>query len=317
MGAVNRESGGATRPEIEGSPSNCEEELRLAKATLAAYETGWPPGHFYSPIPCIEAIQQREKEIFEILPELPGIDLNEAGQLALLEQLAPYLGDGDLALDRRDDSRFYLNNPNYVGEGPVYRAILRHLRPDRVTEVGSGFSTALLLDTAERDFETPPAITCIEPDATLLRSVMKTGDSERVRLIETPLQSVDRALFTELEAGDLLFIDSTHVSKIDSDVNHLIFGILPLLQSGVYIHIHDIYYPFEYPKEWILQGRAWNEAYLLRAFLMYNESFRIVLFNDYIHRFHMDRVRALCPDYRYAPGSSLWLEKVDGRVATS
>ena len=90
---------------------------------------------------------------------------------------------------------------------------------------------------------------------------------KRHRLVNVKLQDVDLKEFDKLKSGDVLFIDSTHVSKIGSDVNYLFFEILPRLHRGVYIHIHDIFYPFEYPKDWIDEGRAWNENYILRAFL--------------------------------------------------
>ena len=98
-------------------------------------------------------------------------------------------------------------------------------------------------------------------------------------LRQQTLQSVGVEVFEELGRGDILFIDSTHVSKLGSDVNYLFFEILPRLRSGVRVHIHDVFFPFEYPPKWIAKGIAWNENYLLRGFLQYNDKFRIVLFN--------------------------------------
>ena len=110
-------------------------------------------------------------------------------------------------------------------------------------------------------------------------------------------------------ANDLLFIDSTHVAKTGSDVNTIFFDILPSLAAGVCVHFHDIYYPFEYPKEWVRQGRAWNEAYMLRAFLQYNPTFRICFFNSYIAAFHRHLLKESMYPYALQPGSSLWLRK--------
>jgi hypothetical protein len=100
------------------------------------------------------------------------------------------------------------------------------------------------------------------------------------------LQEVELEEFDSLQENDILFIDSTHVSKINSDVNRIFFVILPRIAPGVHIHFHDIFYPFEYPREWIYEGRAWNEAYLLHAFLQYNSAFRITLMNTFLERFH-------------------------------
>src|SRR5262249_3816423 len=112
-----------------------------------------------------------------------------------------------------------------------------------------------------------------------------------------------------LGANDILFIDSTHVSKLNSDVNYELFEILPALQSGVYVHLHDILYPFEYPLDWAEEGRGWNEAYLLRAFLAYNDEFEIVLFNDLVWLRFTDDLRRDFPLWGRNPGGSIWLRK--------
>lgn len=117
-------------------------------------------------------------------------------------------------------------------------------------------------------------------------------------------------LFESLQANDILFIDSTHVCKTYSDVNRIFFEILPHLSSGVHIHFHDIFYPFEYPRKWVYEGRAWNEAYLLRAFLQYNSAFQVVLMNTYMEHFFdtfFDQNMPLCMK---AKGGSIWIQKV-------
>ena len=147
--------------------------------------------------------------------------------------------------------------------------MIRTIQPKRVVEIGSGYSSAALLDINEREFGGRIEYVIVDPEPTLLLELVSTEhhDDNEFLLVAEEVQDVGGEQFAILEAGDVLFVDSTHVSKIDRDVNHLLFRILPLLQAGVYIHFHDIYYPFEYPPEWIFQGRAWNEAYLLRAFL--------------------------------------------------
>jgi hypothetical protein len=104
-------------------------------------------------------------------------------------------------------------------------------------------------------------------------------------------------------------VDSTHVAKVGSDVNHILFEVLPSLRSGVYVHFHDIYFPFEYPKEWVYQGRAWNEAYVLRAFLQHNDAYEIVLFGSFLSAFHRPWLAERMPLVARNPGSSLWLRK--------
>ena len=138
---------------------------------------------------------------------------------------------------------------------------------------------------------------------------MKEGDSERVTVVPSKLQDVPLDTFAALEENDILFIDSTHVVKVDSDVNYLFSQLLPALNVGVYIHIHDIFYPFEYPRPWIEANRAWNELYMLRAFLQFNEHFEIVLFSHFLNTFHRDRLGTAIPLALKNPGGNIWLHK--------
>jgi hypothetical protein len=130
-----------------------------------------------------------------------------------------------------------------------------------------------------------------------------------VRLLQSKVQDVPLSTFDALQAGDILFIDSSHVSKVASDVNHVLFNVLPRLASGVLVHFHDVYYPFEYPRFVHYQGIAWNEAYLLRAFLSFNSAFEVVLFNTYLETAHPELVYEAMPLCRKNPGGSLWIRR--------
>lgn len=112
-----------------------------------------------------------------------------------------------------------------------------------------------------------------------------------------------------MEEGDVLFIDSIHVSKVGSDVNYLFFEISPRLKKGVYIHLHDIFYPFEYPKEWIFSGKVWNELYLLRAFLQNNYNYKILFFQNIMEKRHKDKFMEKWPLNAPIHGGSIWLQK--------
>ncbi|NQS88701.1 hypothetical protein HQ584_02790 [Patescibacteria group bacterium] len=116
--------------------------------------------------------------------------------------------------------------------------------------------------------------------------------------------------FKQLKENDILFIDTSHVSKTGSDVNYIFFDILPNLNSGVLIHFHDIFYPFEYPKKKILDGHAFNECYILRAFLQYNTRFKIILFNTFLEHYYEDWFRQNMPLCLRNKGGSIWLRKV-------
>jgi hypothetical protein len=125
--------------------------------------------------------------------------------------------------------------------------------------------------------------------------------------VKAPLhQAIDE--LGRIEPGDILFVDSTHVGKIGSDVLFLVHQVLPSLPAGVHVHVHDIFYPFEYPPEWLYEGRAWNEAYLLRAYLTFNETIRINWFSSYLALFHRAEVEASLPTWGVNTGGSLWLE---------
>ena len=139
--------------------------------------------------------------------------------------------------------------------------------------------------------------------------LLPESDRGRFELCPQCIQDVDFKIFRELESGDVLFIDTSHVSKIGSDVNHILFQILPLLQAGVHVHIHDIWYPFEYPRDWLSRGMFWNEAYMLRAFLMNNQNYEIVMFNNYVLKSMPEVVQKSFPRFVEQPGASLWLRR--------
>ncbi|CAN5770970.1 hypothetical protein BH20PSE1_BH20PSE1_02830 [soil metagenome] len=142
-----------------------------------------------------------------------------------------------------------------------------------------------------------------------MRSILKPGDTERIRIIEKPLQDVPVSLFQGLTANDILFIDSTHVSRVGSDVNYLFFEVLPALRPGLFIHFHDVFWPFEYPESWIEEGRQWQEDYVLRAFLEFNQAFEIVVFNAFLETFHGDWFEKYMPLCLKNPGGSIWLRR--------
>jgi Methyltransferase domain len=292
-------------------PELVRENARLT-AELTEYQRGWPPGHYYSPVPSIEELRRREDIIFGTPPRvIPGIDLNEEGQLALLEQLARYYDEQPFTPQKVGGRRYFFENPNYsYGEALVLYAMVRHLRPANIVEVGSGYSSCAILDTSELFFDGSINCTFVDPYPELLLSLLEDTSPTSVRVVHGSLQDVGDDLFAQLRQNDILFIDSTHVAKVGSDVNRIFADLLPAVSPGVYIHFHDIYYPFEYPKKWLYEGRAWNEAYVLRSFLQFNRGFEIVYFNSFLAEFHEARLRKLMPLCMKAPGSSIWVKRV-------
>lgn len=280
--------------------------------TLNSQEFAFPAGHYHSPIPALKDLQAREASIWCEPPfTLPGIDTNVDGQLAELTRLAPYGASFPFPSLPQPGWRYYCDNGYFAKQdGLVLYSLLRTLRPRRLVEVGSGFSSALVLDTNERMLNGQIACTFIEPHPERLLSLFTPDDRERATLLRQPVQDVPLATFEALAAGDILFIDSSHVSKTGSDVNWLVFQVLPCLASGVYIHFHDILWPFEYPKIWALKGRAWNEAYLVRALLQDSSIWEIALWSHFLFLFYPELVQKALPGYPGGKrGSSLWLRK--------
>jgi predicted O-methyltransferase YrrM len=271
----------------------------------------YPPGHFHSPVPDLEEVRAHDAEIFDRPAELAGIDLRDDAQLALVEELGRYAADQPFGAEPTDGLRYHYDNDFFGwGDGLVLHCMLRHLRPARVLEVGSGFSSALMLDTAERFLDPAPELVLVEPNPERLKGLLRDGDLDRVTLLSKPVQQVDRAVFDRLGPGDVLFIDSSHVTKIGSDVNLLLLEVVPRLGPGVHVHVHDIVWPFEYARKWVYQGRAWNEAYLLRALLVGNPRLRIEFWSSQLAACHQERVAAALPLWRRDSGTSLWLETV-------
>ena len=270
-----------------------------------------PPGHYFPPLPAWEEIRQEQATIFGKTPRtIPGIDLRETEQLELLESFVPYYETMPFKPHKSEGLRYHFENGAYsYSDAICLHCMIRHAKPKRIVEIGSGYSSCVTLDTNEVFFKDSIELTFIEPYPDLLLSLLEESDKNKVRIIPHRLQTVGLELFGELEANDIVFVDSTHVSKIDSDVTRIFFDILPALSPGVYVHFHDAFFPFEYPKEWIFEGRAWNELYLLRAFLQYNSEFRVVLMNTLMERLHEDFFREKMPLCLKNPGGSIWIQK--------
>jgi hypothetical protein len=167
-----------------------------------------------------------------------------------------------------------------------------------------------MLDTNELFLGDRVRFTFIEPYDERLRSRLNKKDFQTAEIIPKPVQEVDVSRFDELQQGDILFIDSSHVAKVGSDVNRIVFEILPRLAEGVFIHFDDVFYPFEYPKEWAEEGRFWNEDYFLRAFLQYNSAFKVRIWNQFLAEFHAEELAQAMPLCMKNTGGSLWLQRI-------
>lgn len=274
-----------------------------------------PPGHFYSPIVDVQEVAAKRERLWGADPVVDGIDWNDAGHRQLLTEVFPkYLPLYDYPEDLPEGSppaTFYTQNPQFSWMDARALFVLLHAwRPRRVIEVGSGYSSLLMADVNRRWFDCAMHVTCIEPYP---RSFLTDRIDGLSCLVEKKVQDVPLDEFAQLGEGDILFIDSSHVTKTGSDVNRLYFDVLPALAPGVRIHVHDVFLPHEYPEQWVLKdNRSWNEQYLVRALLMYSDGLRVEFGSSYaFHAFPDLVVRALAhPKGHGFGGGSLWLTKL-------
>jgi hypothetical protein len=258
------------------------------------------PVHFYQPIPDTRELPET---LWKQPSDLVGIDMNDAMQLDLL---------------RNHFTKFREECRNFPAEPPpgqkrpfrgvdalVAYCMVRHFQPRLIIEVGSGFSTLVLGQAAAKNKNS--ALVCVDPfppefvrkDVPALRS-----------FVEAKVQDVDLEFFAQLAPGDILFIDTSHTVKIGGDVNYLFLEVLPRIKPGVLVHVHDIFLPFEYRRDWVMdEFRFWTEQYLLQAFLTFNSEFEVLMANYYAgHYFEEDLKRAF-PGLQSVKGGSFWMRR--------
>ena len=273
-----------------------------------------PPGHFYSPVVSAKEIIEKQDFIFSNKSnKITEVNLNEKLQLSLLEEVKQYYKDIPFKAQKTEGLRYYFENGYYSYSDAIFlHTFLRHFKPKRLIEIGSGFSSAVTLDTNDLFFNNSIKCTFIEPNPQRLYSILKPNEKESTEILVNEVQQIPLSKFSELNDGDILFVDSSHISKAGSDLNYIMFDILPSLNKGVIIHFHDIFYPLEYPKDLLANGDGFggNEAYILRAFLMYNDAFQIFSFNTFLEQFHKEWFEKNMPLCLKNLGGSIWMRKI-------
>jgi hypothetical protein len=272
------------------------------------------PGHFYSPIVDPAEVEQepRRSQIWPLAPRAtPGVDWREDAQIALcrevfaLQERLRFLEDAS-----PDPTEYFALNDQYTPlDAWVLEGMLRWLRPGRVIEVGSGFSSLVTARVNREEFEGAMRFTCIEPYP---RQFLIDGVPGVSNLIVSKIQDVPLEVFDSLEDGDILFLDTSHVAKTGSDTTWLFHEVIPRLAPGVIVHVHDIFLPFEYPVEWVREGRSWNENHFVHSFLLYNRAFEIMFGSMYMAHLHRPIVAEAFPGWPDAAsggGGALWLRR--------
>ena len=271
------------------------------------------PLHFYFPIPDVGDMARRD--VWSRKSPLAGVDWNIDAQLALIGQLAAFGAEANWPeAPTGRPMEYHSSAPTFgFSSAMLARGMVRHFKPRRVVEVGCGWSSLVLRDAlAKNDEEGNPweSFTGIDP---FPPDWLRASDP-RSRLLCRMVQDVEADLFSQLQAGDILFIDSSHVLNAGSDVQLLYLEILPRLASGVVVHIHDIQLPWEYPREYAERQRwFWNEQYLLQAFLAHNEAFEILAAGHWLCREKPDALKAAFPHYdpaSHSPTGSFWMGRV-------
>jgi hypothetical protein len=227
--------------------------------------------------------------------DLPGIDWNTDEQLRLLKSFCFNEELKDVPEKRIDGLTFHLNNGSFEsGDAEYFYNLIRLKKPARIIEIGSGNSTLMALRALKKNQEESPGYECkhlcIEPYE--MPWLNKTGAT----VVRQRVEEVDKAVFSELSKDDILFIDSSHVIRPQGDVLFEYLELMPSLRTGVIVHIHDIFSPRDYPKEWVVDRvRLWNEQYLLEAFLTSNRDWKIIGALNYLHHNHYQDLKAACP----------------------
>lgn len=277
----------------------------------------WAPiGHYYSPFVDVDAVQNDRERIFGgDATMVPAVDLRLDEQRALMADLHDFAVSFEFSATEAEAKvnghRYWADNPSYGdSDARFLTAMLRHFRPQRLIELGCGYSSAVTLDARDRYLDHELELTFLDPYPELLESLVRDGDRSTVSILPIGTQDVDLDLIRQLGENDVLFIDSTHVAKSGSDVNRIFFEILPALRPGVLIHMHDIFPKFEYPEDWVLEQRAWTEQYLLHAFLQFNASFEIVMWPVLLWALDPSAFVAQFPNMSANAGGGFWMRKV-------
>jgi len=276
----------------------------------------FPPGHFHSPLldlaslpPSASAPPYDDESCWEHL------DLRELSQHQLYQSLLHSAPRLSFPQQPQPDWRYHWQNDWFpLADAFLLSQLIRQEKPQRILEVGSGFSTAVILDTLEQTASTCQ-LDCIEPFPQRLYSLVGNATRPHLTLHSQPVQTLSPTLFDSLESGDFLLIDSSHVAKPGSDVTFLLLRILPRLRPGVWVHFHDIFYPQSYPIDWLLMGRAWNESLFLRAFLLGNPMFQVRAFNAFATVRFPQLFTQSFPEFLSHPGCSFWMQKTAAHSA--
>jgi predicted O-methyltransferase YrrM len=269
---------------------------------------------FYSPLPDTRDITPAT---YDKRWSLKGIAMNDNAQVSLLKTFHKNLFNDYSRLPAEPTNspqQYYLTNGLFASvDGEILYCMVKHFFPKKIFEIGSGNTTYLIaqaLNELKKERRHKATLTTFDPFPNVY---VKKGFAGLTNLEQTRVQDVGLERFAELKANDILFIDSSHVVAVGSDVQYLLMEVLSHLNTGVIVHFHDIFLPEEYPKQWLLKDfRFWNEQYMLQAFLQHNNAFNVLWAGNYMKLRHSDLLKRFIPSFNeetIIPGS-FWIRKV-------
>ena len=257
-------------------------------------------GHYYEPL-----YDMSEVDLSGKARDLPGLDINHDAQIALLAKMSGEDIPATWENAAADDIAYSLQNRNFgSGDADLWWQVIRHFKPARIVEIGSGHSTRVareaIAKNAAEDSVYSCQHVCVEPYE--MPWLEKLG----IEIKRSKLEVTDPEIFNNLKSGDILFIDSSHMIRPDGEVLMEFLQILPRLASGVVVHIHDIFTPHDYPAQWLQDPRFWNEQYLLEAFMSHNADWDVLLGGNYLAHFAPQELARSCRYFepgKHEPGS--------------
>ena len=270
--------------------------------------------YFESPIPDTRYLSDA---LWANNSELPGLAIDSQSMIKTLELLScEYKNEYENFPTNKTSIpyQYYIKNGYFESvDAEMYYCMIRHIKPKRIVEIGAGNSTCLaaqaILKNREDFGNDNTELIAIEPYPS---EILRKGFPGLSKLITDKIQNINLTEFSKLKDNDILFIDSSHILRIGSDVQYEYLELLPRLNKGVVIHIHDIFLPAEYKKEFIDNRRFLNEQYLLQAFLSFNNYFEILWGGSYMHTKHPDKLEKAFNTYdrnSVWPGS-FWIRKI-------
>jgi hypothetical protein len=269
------------------------------------------PCNYYSPVNSLVFLQ--ENQDLWARPFVPlDIDWRVEHQLGVAREIAKHIPElAGISASPRGAEFYWDNNFWNNADALVQYGLLRSRKPRRLIEVGCGFSSLLAAKALNRNRgENPDAVTAVTLVEPYPRPELLDNLPRDWTLIRSILQRCPLELFDALEDGDVLFYDGSHCARAGSDVNWFFFRVLPRLKPGVLIHLHDMFFPNDYPTEWLLERRqSWNEQFLLQAFLMHNTAYRIEISNSFLTHACADELKSLYGDIQPFWGCSFWMLK--------